>query len=86
MSGLARIPRRPKAPLLDGMARLVDLGTKLNRCKPFDSAVEADKFALQRDWEKIVNDGYIISLDAAIVTEKFVQEMENLLITKQNKD
>ena len=77
MSGLVHIPRRPKAPLLDGMARLVDLGTKLTKKRRFKTAKEADAFAIQSDWNAILNDWNIICQDAALAYDDLRKSMES---------
>lgn len=78
MSALVRIPRQSKAPFLDGMARLIDVGGRLRRHKRFDSGFEADVYALQRDWDAIQRDWDRVRQDVYIATVEFVAEMEGV--------
>lgn len=75
MNGQMHIPRRPKEPLLDGMARLVDIGTKLTKKKRFKTAREADAVAIQSDWNAIVMDWHKICRDATLVYDSFLKSM-----------
>lgn len=77
MNGLERIPRRPKAPLLDGMPRLIYIGPKLTKKKGFKTAREADAFAIQSDWNTILKDWDIICQDAILSYDRFRKSMES---------
>ena len=72
MTGLVRILPRPRAPFLDGMARLVDVGSTLGAHKRLDSATAADLYALQTDSEALRGDWSKVRQDARIATEEFI--------------
>ena len=78
MSGLVRTGHRQREPLLDGMAGLVDLGSVRRSGRWFESATDADMYALRMDWETVRHDWRIVREDALIATEKFIAEMARI--------
>lgn len=78
MTALVPVSRQPKAPLLDGMARLIDICGVQCRRKQFDSGVEADIYTLQKDWVALLGDWDVIQNDFSVVSTRFVKEMEGI--------
>ena len=76
MSASLHVQHQPRAPLLDGMARLIDLGGNYCGYKLFKSSGEADLYVLQKDWEAIWGDWEIVWRDFHLGTCRFVEEME----------
>ncbi len=72
MTGLVRILPRPRAPFLDGMARLVDIGSTLGAHKRLNSPTAADLYALQMDSEALRGDWSIVRQDALFAKEEFI--------------
>ena len=78
MTALVPVSRQPKAPLLDGMARLIDICGVQCRRKQFDSGVEADLYSLQKDWGALLGDWAVIQNDLSVASSRFVEEMEGI--------
>lgn len=75
MSSLVRAIPRPKAPLLDGMVRLVSIGKSSAVYRRFGSGIEADLFAIQSDWDALHSDWRMIRNDYQIATKKYIEEL-----------
>lgn len=78
MTALVPLSRRSKAPFLNGMARLIDIGGSLRRYKRFDSGHEADTYSLQKDWEVLWSDWVVVHEDMWTATRHFLEEMEEV--------
>jgi len=76
VSASIHMQHQPKAPFLDGMARLIDLGGNFCKYKSFKAGGEADLYVLQKDWEAIWGDWEIVWHDFYLGTCKFAEEME----------
>ena len=77
MAALVPVSRRPKAPFLDGMVRLIGVGGSLRRFRRFESDHEADLYSLQKDWEVLWNDWVVVHEDMYTTTRLFLKEMED---------
>ena len=78
MTALVPVSRQPKAPFLDGMARLIDIWGVQCRHRRFHSGTEADVYSLQKDWEALFGDWVIVRRDISLASGHFVDEMERL--------
>jgi hypothetical protein len=79
MTALVPISRRPKAPFLDGMARLIDISGVQRKSKRFDTANEADMYALQTDWAALIGDWFVLRRDISSAGSHFVGQMEKMM-------
>lgn len=85
MGGLAFTASKRIPPLLDGMARLVDLRVA-EPYRHLKTGAKADIFALQNDWEMVVNDWKMVCQDAVVAHDKLVESMESVTASKLGQD